>query len=424
MERFDAASSSSSGAQAGPAPPPPFPPLAVAAVDGAGGKDTTCGSCIIPHAFARALRKCGLARQLELREILISKTGDAGLINSLVARARKRSRAPSEWPERVAIKFTHTSGRVQREFARREAVFGTRVANLEQFSRLVTHAEYGFVMIVCTEYVSGGDALAAIRRAQMRHGESYVPTAERRWRDGARDLLRAVSALHTMGLAHRDIKPDNLLVDVRTHAIALADMAFVLDVHVDTHVELARTCGSVMYIAPAMARNVLAVKTLEREYAFSQAEPQTWPWDPFANDMWACGVTLYALLHGKLPFNMLNYAVGRKFSVERTMFALDHETLEIDARLSPAVADLLRGMLDMNERTRLSAQAALRHAWFNDIARSAPNLGLACSLSAAPLRRAALSGTELPSIAIPTAIPTPATATARVLVRPARAPRK
>ena len=350
--------------------------------------------CAIPAGFVSALQHSGLSKQLELRQVLCARKSASGVTRTLLARARKRRRAPPEWPDQVVVKFTRATGAAS-ELARREIDFGYFVRELPNVARIVAHAEHGLVTMMCVEYISGGDAFERVKRAQARHKDSYVAASERRWRDTARDLLRAVAAMHAVKIAHRDIKPENLLVHARSRAGALADFAFALDIVADSASERARACGSPFYLSPDMADVLTNLSEAERKQAFADADPAAWPWCPLANDVWACGVTLYALLHGTMPFNYARYAVDGRMFVKQLALAHARESLETDALLSPEAADLLRRLLDTRESTRISAAGALDHPWLRETSRSAPHIGPSSVISATSLHRAAVSSVAL-----------------------------
>jgi 5'-AMP-activated protein kinase catalytic alpha subunit len=85
--------------------------------------------------------------------------------------------------------------------------------------------------------------------------------------------------LHKLGICHRDLKPENLLMDDFNN-IKIVD--FGLNNIYKTGKALSTACGNPCYAAPEMVSG--------KEY------------DGFAADMWSCGVTIYAMVCGFLPF--------------------------------------------------------------------------------------------------------------------------
>jgi 5'-AMP-activated protein kinase catalytic alpha subunit len=91
-------------------------------------------------------------------------------------------------------------------------------------------------------------------------------------------LLDAVSYLHSLGICHRDIKPENIMIDGQN--LKLID--FGLSKEFGNNPMLLTSCGSPCYAAPEMLKG--------RAY------------DCIKSDIWALGVTLYAMAAGRLPF--------------------------------------------------------------------------------------------------------------------------
>jgi 5'-AMP-activated protein kinase catalytic alpha subunit len=81
-------------------------------------------------------------------------------------------------------------------------------------------------------------------------------------------------------VVHRDLKPENLLLDSDKH-VKIADFGLSNMMHDGSF--LKTSCGSPNYAAPEVITGKL------------YAGPEV--------DVWSCGVILYALLCGKLPFD-------------------------------------------------------------------------------------------------------------------------
>ena len=92
-------------------------------------------------------------------------------------------------------------------------------------------------------------------------------------------LINGISHIHKKGIAHRDLKPENLLL---TNDKVLKIIDFGLSHEFDGNNLLKTKCGSPSYAAPEIIRG--------KKY------------DGFKIDIWCCGIILYAMVCGYLPF--------------------------------------------------------------------------------------------------------------------------
>lgn len=86
--------------------------------------------------------------------------------------------------------------------------------------------------------------------------------------------------MHSKGYVHRDLKIDNILMDFPTKQIKIIDFGFSQRVQEDE--KLTIYCGTPHYMDPDIVRKQ--------------------PYNGFAADVWACGIILYIIFVGKLPF--------------------------------------------------------------------------------------------------------------------------
>lgn len=130
-----------------------------------------------------------------------------------------------------------------------------------------TRAHYLFL-----EYAQGGELFDRIEP----DAGMAKPLARRYWRQ----LLRGLRYLHARGVAHRDVKPENLLLD-RHDDLKISDFGLAtLFRHGARERLLARVCGTLPYAAPEV------LTAAERPYRAAPA------------DVWSAALVLLAMLAG------------------------------------------------------------------------------------------------------------------------------
>ena len=93
-------------------------------------------------------------------------------------------------------------------------------------------------------------------------------------------LINGVEYLHKLGYTHRDLKPENLLLS-KNKTLKIID--FGLSREYDEKYLLTTKCGSPSYASPELIMGK--------------------PYDAFKTDIWSCGIILYGMLCGYLPFD-------------------------------------------------------------------------------------------------------------------------
>ncbi|RHY01297.1 hypothetical protein DYB36_006247 [Aphanomyces astaci] len=131
------------------------------------------------------------------------------------------------------------------------------------------------------EYMSTGPCMVYNSVSKAFHSPiTRGPLTEEWAKQHMRDIVQGVKYLHARGVCHRDIKPDNILLnaDNRCHISDFGCAQSFLPVD-----KITNTLGTYQFYAPECCSGD--------------------PFDPFAADAWAIGVTLYVFLFGVLPFD-------------------------------------------------------------------------------------------------------------------------
>ena len=151
-------------------------------------------------------------------------------------------------------------------------------------------------------------------------------------------LINGVEYIHSKGIAHRDLKPENLLL---TEDKVLKIIDFGLS-HEFTEDEFLKTkCGSPSYAAPEII-----------------AKPK---YDGFKIDIWCCGIILYAMLCGYLPFDGDSDSENNNLQLFRNILECEPEMPDFLSNIS---RDLILRILRPDPAKRISLKNIKRHPFY------------------------------------------------------------
>lgn len=143
-------------------------------------------------------------------------------------------------------------------------------------------------------------------------------------------VLGALEAAHARGVLHRDVKPDNVLLERETGRVVLTDFGIARLDGSATLTEDGAFLGSPEFTAPERTEG-------------RPAGP--------ASDLWSVGVLLCAALEGRSPF--------RRDSMSGVLYAVLYEDIVLPASVEP-LAEVVRGLLQRDPAQRCSAAQAVR----------------------------------------------------------------
>ncbi|MFS8031891.1 putative protein kinase CAMK-AMPK family [Helianthus anomalus] len=191
--------------------------------------------------------------------------------------------------------------------------------------RLYEVIETASDIYVVMEYVKSGelfDYIVEKGRLQEDEGRNFF-----------QQIISGVEYCHRNMVAHRDLKPENLLLDSKCN-VKIADFG-LSNIMRDGHF-LKTSCGSPNYAAPEVISGKL------------YAGPEV--------DVWSCGVILYALLCGTLPFDDEN--------IPNLFKKIKGGIYTLPSHLSPGARDLIPRMLVVDPMKRITIPEIRVHPWF------------------------------------------------------------
>jgi calcium/calmodulin-dependent protein kinase I len=156
-----------------------------------------------------------------------------------------------------------------------------------------------------------------------------------------RTLLVAVQYLHSIGIVHRDLKPENLIYSSKQADAELKVTDFGLAGNITNGATMTTSCGTPGYVAPEILREVPYGKEV---------------------DIWSIGVILYILLCGYPPFYHQEPTVLFEL-IKNGDFRFEDDFGW--AEISVSAKDLVRKMLTVDPRRRITSDAALQHEWIS-----------------------------------------------------------
>ncbi|XP_042437713.1 CBL-interacting protein kinase 9-like [Zingiber officinale] len=181
---------------------------------------------------------------------------------------------------------------------------------------------------IVLELVDGGELFDKI----VNHGKLKEDEARRYFQQ----LINAVDYCHSRGVYHRDLKPENLILD-SFGVLKVSDFglsAFAPQIREDGL--LHTTCGTPNYVAPEVLN--------DKGY------------NGTTSDVWSCGVILFVLMAGYLPFDEPNI-----MNLYKKISKADYS---FPAWFSSGAKKLIARILDPNPLTRITIPEILADEWF------------------------------------------------------------
>lgn len=191
-------------------------------------------------------------------------------------------------------------------------------------------------VFILLELMKGGDLLARI--CGNRH------LSERISKLFFIQMCHAVKYLHDRNITHRDLKPDNILLESDAEETVIRVSDFGLSKMVQNESVMRTVCGTPLYVAPEVlltgGRGAYTKKV----------------------DIWSLGVVLFTCLSGTLPFSDA-YGSAASEQIKKGKFSF---RAAVWRTVSPIAKSLIKSMLTVKATQRMSIDDVLQHKWLQD----------------------------------------------------------
>ncbi|KAL0310618.1 UNVERIFIED_CONTAM: CBL-interacting serine/threonine-protein kinase [Sesamum angustifolium] len=195
---------------------------------------------------------------------------------------------------------------------------------VQLFEVMASKSKIFFVM----EYVKGGELFNKVAKGRLKEEDA---------RTYFQQLVSAVAFCHARGVYHRDLKPENILLDEDGN-VKVSDFGLsAISEQIKQDGLFHTFCGTPAYVSP----EVLARKG----------------YDASKVDIWSCGVILFVLMAGYLPFHDQNIMAMYK--------KINKGEFRCPRWFSPELIELLTRLLDTNPETRITVPEIMDNKCFD-----------------------------------------------------------
>jgi hypothetical protein len=213
---------------------------------------------------------------------------------------------------------------------------------------------------VVMRFADSGDLFQLLQDHQNRPNVTSPGLGEGEARFWFRQIMAGVQFLHDRGICHRDLSPENIMIDGSEGIII--DMGMCLRVpYIDPNdhqnrvdISLANgmprclfkpqgPCGKLPYMCPEIYANRR-------------------PFDGAAADVWTCGTILFCMITGNRSYQRPHISDPQFYWMSQGLAQL---LSDWNVTISPECLDLLKGMIQIDPRRRFTIERVRNHPWFD-----------------------------------------------------------
>ena len=215
---------------------------------------------------------------------------------------------------------------------------------------------------IVMRFCDNGDLFQLLQDRQNRPDHLTPGLSEGEARFWFRQFMKGVAFLHSKGICHRDLSPENVMIDGLEGLII--DLGMCLRVpyldpqHVDRVTDVRESrgrtprcvfrpqgpCGKLPYMSPEIYSN-------------------RHPFDGAAADVWTSGTILFCMITGNRSYQRPHLSDPQFYWMSQGLRQLLNDW---NVTLSETGIQMLEGMLHTNPRLRLTLDEVVHHAWFDE----------------------------------------------------------
>ncbi|KAA1472090.1 Pkinase-domain-containing protein [Dentipellis sp. KUC8613] len=236
---------------------------------------------------------------------------------------------------RTSLKSRQAKSEKQRLGIDREIIM-MKLMNHPNIMRIYDVYEGDNELYLILEYVEGGELFDfLVNRGKLPPLEALAYFKQ---------IIYGLSYAHAFSIIHRDLKPENILIhSLNPPLIKIADWGMAA--FAPPSLQLETSCGSPHYASPEIVNG--------HKY------------EGTATDIWSCGVILFALLTGRLPFDDKNVRI--------LLSKVKSGKYDLPPWVDPQAKDLVKRMLVVDVAHRITIPDILAHPWLQN-----PTPGVLC----------------------------------------------
>ena len=211
-----------------------------------------------------------------------------------------------------------------------------KINNNNNIVKFLENFETKNYIFIIMENISGGDLLKYIKKRNKLN--------EKLTKFIFKKIINGIKYLHCSGIIHRDIKLDNILLDINNN-IKICDFGVSKIISNENEI-LYEKCGTPAFIAPEILNNDNNNNLNENGYK------------GFPVDIWSSGVVLYSMLSGSVPFKANN--------LQELESKIKKGNFKEIPNLSSECQDILHRLLKVNVNERIKIDEIINHPWLKN----------------------------------------------------------